>query len=258
MVEKTNIDAIEHTLAKWLRLAAFVLACYGIGVSYGAQTLFPDNAGTWMWLLAVPGLLLLLSSPLAQRLAIRLNGRQAAPASAIDKTGPPENSTAATTAPASVMSQFSLPALVDKCIGGVRKQAREKGLTLSTVLHRNVPERLVGHGESLCQAIGALLGNAVKYTKSGSVTLNIRTLEQGQGEILLRVEVSDTGCGISRQHQSSLFERPACIDPPNLPGVRQLVEAMGGQLGLSSEPEVGSAFWFTAIIQKAATVERAA
>ena len=252
MTEKTSIVAVEKTLASWLRLAAIVLACYGIGISYGAQVRLPGELSA-LWLLSLPALLLLLSSTLAQHLAGHLGNRQEPAETAVI---PAASSLSAATK--TVIGQFSLPALVDKCIGDVRQQAREKDLTLSTVLHRNVPERLLGHGENLCQAISTLLGNAVKHTASGSITLNIRTLEQGQGEILLRVEVSDSGCGISRQHHTGLFEAPVALDPPNLSRVRQLVEAMGGQLGLSSEPGVGSAFWFTAIIQKAGAVEHAA
>jgi PAS domain S-box-containing protein len=106
----------------------------------------------------------------------------------------------------------------------------------------------------LKQILINLLGNAIKFTETGSVTLDLAVISQQQQSTTLRFSVSDTGCGISESAQQTLFERFSQVDGSStrqqggtglgLAICRQLVEMMGGRIGVTSTEGVGSTFWF--------------
>jgi CheY-like chemotaxis protein len=117
-----------------------------------------------------------------------------------------------------------------------------------------LPERLVGDPMRLRQILINLVGNAIKFTDRGQVTLRARTEEKGE-RVLVRIEVEDSGIGISEATQANLFTRFSQADSSTtrkyggtglgLAICKQLVDLMGGEIALDSDPRTGSRFWFT-------------
>ena len=148
------------------------------------------------------------------------------------------------------------PVLISKLAGSTLElfgpQAGAKDLSLILESDQNREDLVLAvDPDRIRQILLNLVSNAVKFTASGSVTLRTGyTATEG----LLRVEVSDTGAGISADHQERLFKRFSQIDGSmtrtqsgtglGLAICKGLAEAMGGRIGMSSEAGVGSTFWF--------------
>jgi signal transduction histidine kinase/CheY-like chemotaxis protein/HPt (histidine-containing phosphotransfer) domain-containing protein len=161
--------------------------------------------------------------------------------------------------------EFELRPVIDQVLAINGQTAHDRGVTLEVDVADDVPARLVGDPTRLGQVIGNLVSNAVKFTADGSVRIAVRTepvQEAGtDGTMRLRVEVRDTGIGIDRRVLERLFEpfRQADVSTTRTFGgtglglaiSRQLVEAMGGEIGVASSPGDGSTFWFTALLDPA-------
>ncbi|MCB9544068.1 MAG: ATP-binding protein [bacterium] len=140
---------------------------------------------------------------------------------------------------------------VCELLGG---QALERGLTLVAHLDPAVPFRVMGDGGRLRQVLINLVGNAIKFTERGSVTVAVRPVTDPPGDALLRFEVRDTGMGIPPDQLGRLFEPFSQADASinrrfggtglGLFISRTLVDRMGGHLEVASTPDVGSTFWF--------------
>jgi len=127
--------------------------------------------------------------------------------------------------------------------------ARSKGIELVLDVDPAVPEWVIGDAARLGQVLTNLVGNALKFTSRGGVTIRVRT---GGGR--LRFEVLDTGVGIGPEQKERLFQPFTQADASvtrrfggtglGLAICRRLVDRMGGELGVDSEPGVGSSFWF--------------
>ncbi len=136
-------------------------------------------------------------------------------------------------------------------------------LGITAKLEPDVPPRLEGDARRLNQILLNLLGNAVKFTDDGAVTLSCRLVERRAGSVRLRFAVEDTGIGISPEMRSRLFlpfeqgaeavARQAGGTGLGLAICRQLVESMGGAIGVHSTPGTGSTFWFELDFDVAAT-----
>ena len=148
---------------------------------------------------------------------------------------------------------FSLDQLLQQCCRMVLPRAEEKGLVLQ--VDNAVPwPQLRGDPTRLSQAVINLLSNAVKFTESGRVVL--RTSVQDDANLVVRFEVRDTCIGIPADRLDRLFQPFEQVDSSTtrrfggsglgLVITRHLAEGMGGTVGVSSQPGVGSAFWFTA------------
>jgi hypothetical protein len=121
-------------------------------------------------------------------------------------------------------------------------------------------EPLVGDPTRLQQALLNYAGNAVKFSDSGSVTLRARIADEAADSVLMRFEVCDTGIGIASDAMPRLFSTFEQADNSTtrqyggtglgLAITRKLAELMGGEVGVVSEPGVGSTFWFTARLSK--------
>jgi two-component system sensor histidine kinase RpfC len=149
---------------------------------------------------------------------------------------------------------FDLHKLVNSTLEMFLPQVEKKGISLSV---RFTPETcflLRGDPLHLQQVIINMVGNAIKFTGKGSVELRISTFQQDDRRALLRFEVIDTGIGISQQNQKRIFESFTQADQ-NITRTyggtglgttisKQLVELMGGKMGVQSEPGIGSIFWF--------------
>ena len=163
------------------------------------------------------------------------------------------------------IAAFDLNAMTDDLLGLIREQALRKGLDIRIERSARLQRYLRGDEARLRQVLLNLLGNAVKFTQRGSVTLRLDTPMQGSAARLC-VEVEDTGCGIALDDQARVFEAfvqaGASSDRQGtglgLAITRQLVELMGGQIGVSSRIERGSRFWFEIPIELAAPSEHEA
>ena len=134
-------------------------------------------------------------------------------------------------------------------------QAAAKSLELVVNVRPEVPERVLGDPQRIRQCLLNLVGNAIKFTPSGEVVLEVCCVGRQNGRALVHFEVRDTGIGIPRESLDSLFQPFTQADASTtrrfggtglgLAIVRKLVELMGGQVGAHSEPGKGSTFWFT-------------
>ncbi len=151
---------------------------------------------------------------------------------------------------------FDLRETVESALDVVAPTARKKGLELAGCVPPADCNYLVGDAGRLQQVLANLLGNAVKFTAAGEVTLLVsRVGEAAAGPISLRFEIHDTGAGIDALSQERIFEAFHQADGSNtrkhggtglgLTICRQIVEAMGGEIGFHSSPGAGSTFWFS-------------
>lgn len=157
-------------------------------------------------------------------------------------------------------TDFDLHKLVNSTLDMFLPQVENKKVTLSV---RFTPETcflLQGDPLHLQQVLINLIGNAIKFTNKGSVELRIKTLHQDSSLTQLRFEVIDTGIGMSPQAQGRIFESFTQADQ-NITRIyggtglgttisKQLVELMGGKMGVQSEIGIGSIFWFEIPFEK--------
>src|SRR5258706_16137834 len=140
--------------------------------------------------------------------------------------------------------------------------SRRKGLEFASLVPVSVPERLVGSMSHLRQVLINLTGNAIKYTDTGSVMVRVGVEEDGADAVRLRFEIVDTGIGIPDDQHGYIFEPFTQVTDPTarkqggtglgLSICKQLVEKMGGRIGVASERGVGSTFWFEVPLAKPA------
>jgi signal transduction histidine kinase/CheY-like chemotaxis protein len=133
--------------------------------------------------------------------------------------------------------------------------ARQKGIELCYHVDPAVPESLRGDPGRLRQVLVNLVANAIKFTAQGEVVVRARLVRQGARGVVVSVEVADTGVGITAEQRARLFQPFAQGDRSTarkfggtglgLAISKQLVTLMGGEIGVTSEPESGTTFWFT-------------
>ena len=148
---------------------------------------------------------------------------------------------------------FEPRALIQQVVGMLEGLAHAKQLTMATSLPANLPERCVGDATRLRQILINLIGNAIKFTQSGRITLSVSVSDAGALP-LIRFEVRDTGIGVPAGKLDQIFEPFVQADQSNtrrhggaglgLTIARELVQLMDGQIGVDSEEGKGSVFWF--------------
>ena len=161
--------------------------------------------------------------------------------------------------------EFEVRGVFDQISAMLAASARDKGLTMEIHVDPEVPTRVVGDPTRLGQILSNLVSNAVKFTREGRVDVRTSVVDRSDDEVTLCVEVSDTGIGISDPQRQRLFEpfRQADASTTRTFGgtglglaiARQLVNALGGEMGLESTPGVGSTFSFTCRLAAAPHVE---
>ena len=134
-------------------------------------------------------------------------------------------------------------------------RAEEKGLELILDYRPDCPRYVVGDAGRIRQILLNLAGNALKFTEHGHVLISVRRLSEVGGIARIHLRVEDTGIGIAPEAQARLFESFVQADPSTtrrfggtglgLAISRRLVDLMGGEIGVTSEPGAGSSFWFT-------------
>jgi signal transduction histidine kinase/ActR/RegA family two-component response regulator len=152
---------------------------------------------------------------------------------------------------------FDLGDVAEQVVSLLAPQAVQKGIFVDLRIEQAFPPRFIGDGGRVRQVLLNLLGNAIKFTQQGSVLVELGTVHATQpgGRDGIRCMVSDTGIGIPHDKQPMLFREFSQADASTtkqfggtglgLAISRRLIELMSGMLDFSSEPGVGSRFWFT-------------
>jgi signal transduction histidine kinase/CheY-like chemotaxis protein len=149
---------------------------------------------------------------------------------------------------------FSLREMLEEVLDNLSAKASEGGLEWNAFAHCDVPEMVVGDPTRLRQVLTNLTGNALKFTEEGEVAVEVSLVEQNGQNARLRFEVRDTGLGLSEEQRQRLFRKFTQADTSTtrkfggtglgLVICKQLVEQMGGEIGVQSELNKGSNFWF--------------
>jgi signal transduction histidine kinase len=154
------------------------------------------------------------------------------------------------------MLDFDLHATFEDLNDLFAMRATDKGLAFVCDVEPDVPSLLRGDPGRLQQVLTNLVGNAIKFTEHGEVVVRVSLQEEDGEEVLLRCEVRDSGIGIPQDKRAQLFMPFTQVDASStrrfggtglgLSISKRLVDLMGGEIGLESEPGYGSTFWFTA------------
>ncbi|MDR3210067.1 MAG: response regulator [Oscillospiraceae bacterium] len=153
-------------------------------------------------------------------------------------------------------ASFGFEAMLRKVVNVINFRIDEKAQSFTVSLDRAIPPALVGDDQRLAQVIANLLSNAAKFTpERGAVQLGATLVSEADGVCTVRVEVTDTGIGISPEQQLRLFQAFQQADSStsrNFGGTglglaisKRIVELMGGKIWVESEPGRGSTFAFT-------------
>jgi CheY-like chemotaxis protein len=151
------------------------------------------------------------------------------------------------------MIDFNPGSLVDSVIALLKPKAEQKGLTIECLIAETCRASFRGDPTRLRQVLLNLLANALKFTERGKVTVT-SVLERADASTFLRIEVTDTGIGMTEAARAQLFQKFTQADSSvtrrfggsglGLAISRQLIELMGGQIGALSRLGDGSTFWF--------------
>jgi signal transduction histidine kinase/ActR/RegA family two-component response regulator len=149
---------------------------------------------------------------------------------------------------------FELRDLIENTINLLSSQARQKNLSLFSVIDPLLPDLLWGDSNRLEQILINLVGNAIKFTNSGEVRIFVEMTDYNEGECTVKFSVSDTGIGIEPEHQNKLFNPFVQVDSSNtrryggsglgLAICKRLVEKMQGNISVRSQLGKGSTFSF--------------
>jgi PAS domain S-box-containing protein len=158
------------------------------------------------------------------------------------------------------IQDFDLVMMLDECAEALSWRTHEKKLELFSSVVVGVPTRLSGDPGRLRQIITNLVNNAIKFTPAGEVEMLVSMVEESDHDVLLRFSVRDTGIGIPRDKIGLLFDKFSQLEIHTarkyggtglgLAISKQLVELMGGSVGVESDSGKGSTFWFTARLAK--------
>ena len=160
---------------------------------------------------------------------------------------------------------FNLRTTIDDLLNGFELRALQKGLKLKADLNFDIHCHLIGDPGRLRQILVNLIGNAIKFTSTGEVSLRCELLEDTGENALIHFSIKDTGIGIPKDKQESIFESFTQVDDSitrKYGGTglgttisRMLVSLMGGELKLESEEGKGTTFWFDLVFKKNSIIE---
>ena len=150
---------------------------------------------------------------------------------------------------------FDLRMVVEEVADLLASKAHERGLELITLVSDDASAVVRGDPGRVRQILTNLVGNAIKFTDRGEVVVRVSPVVGNSGRTILRFEVEDTGIGISEDRRGLLFQPFEQLDSSvtrrhggtglGLAISKELVEMMGGEIGVDSVPGAGSRFWFS-------------
>ena len=153
-----------------------------------------------------------------------------------------------------VNAPFDLTKLVTSVISLYIPGAQEKGIALDSEISQAIPKTLIGDEKHIRQILLNLISNAIKFTDQGKITCRVYVKSPvDDKQLLIRFEIIDTGCGMTEEQAARIFEPfyQSNAEQHRLMGTglgttitRNLVELMGGSIGIRSVPNQGSTFWF--------------
>ena len=157
--------------------------------------------------------------------------------------------------------QFNFQSMINQLLPPFEMRIKKKGIKLVVNIDDEVPSELIGDSVRIRQILVNLIGNAIKFTETGSITLDVWLKSQTDNDVHLYFSVTDTGIGIPEDKQSILFDAFTQADTSvtrqyggtglGLSISDKLVTMMGGEIGLKSKENQGSTFWFTLTLKKA-------
>ncbi|MFT5248916.1 MAG: signal transduction histidine kinase/CheY-like chemotaxis protein [bacterium] len=149
---------------------------------------------------------------------------------------------------------FSLRKRINDVLIALKKTAEDRKNSLTFEYDESIPKKLIGDPLKLSQVLINLIGNSVKFTQNGDVTIRVNKLNSTKDKVNLHVEIEDTGVGISKKKQKSIFEtfnqgslqinRKFGGSGLGLSIVKNLLELMNSKINLESVLGQGSKFWF--------------
>ncbi len=155
---------------------------------------------------------------------------------------------------------FDLHSIVNEIISLIEVKAKDQNNSLELIIDETVPVAVKGDPMRLRQILINLASNAIKFTKKGDVIIKIKYLEEESNKHKVRFEVTDTGIGISDDEKGKLFKVFSQVDQTTqreyggtglgLAISKNLVELMGGEIGVISKKNIGSTFWFNVLFDK--------
>ncbi|MCP4251921.1 MAG: response regulator [Candidatus Scalindua sp.] len=155
---------------------------------------------------------------------------------------------------------FDLRVTVENPVNLFAVKAESKGIGFSCFIDPKIPSFLNGDPGRLRQVIANFINNAIKFTQSGEVAVNVTLAEEINSHVIVRFAVRDTGIGIPADSSDRLFKSFSQVDTSTtrkyggtglgLAICKQISEMVGGQIGMESEEGKGSTFWFTAKLKK--------
>ncbi len=153
------------------------------------------------------------------------------------------------------IADFDIRRTISSAMRPMAFQARKKDLYFKTQIDEDVPPFLRGDAHRLRQILVNLVGNAIKFTTQGFVSIHVRAVKKEGSAVQLQIQVRDTGIGISLMDQQSIFEsfgQASCQRKRNIGGTglglsicKHLAELMGGRIVVTSRPRSGSTFTFS-------------
>ena len=157
---------------------------------------------------------------------------------------------------------FDLNTCIEEIADLMAPTAHAKGLELATLVYRNLPTRLKGDVSRIRQVLTNLVSNAIKFTSSGEVVIQAALNTETPHQATITFSVTDTGIGITPAAQDKLFKPFSQVDASTtrryggtglgLAISKQLVDLMGGEIGVESLAHQGARFWFTLTLEKQA------
>ncbi len=156
---------------------------------------------------------------------------------------------------------FSFSQITESLDKMMQHQAKSKNLELEFEISPSLPVILQGDPMRLSQLLVNYTGNAIKFSNRGKITVRVFVVDEDQYQCTIRCEVTDSGIGIAPQDLPKLFQPFEQLDNSStrqnggsglgLSICKSLVQLMHGEVGVTSEPNIGSTFWFTARLGKA-------
>jgi len=149
---------------------------------------------------------------------------------------------------------------IDEVLNFLGPAAQSKNVELIGIVYQDVPEFLLGDSIRISQILTNLTNNAIKFTQQGNIQIRVMLDDETPQSVRLKIKVTDTGVGLSEEQQKVLFQAFTQADTSTtrrfggtglgLVICKKLVESMSGKIGLESEENTGSTFWFTIELDK--------